>query len=103
MGLSGSAVCVFENLEIDKAFDGPFKEQTASTSFWMPVPDNRVPSPRPGRVSEQAVMLITYESKLFMTFFLIITCQVNLLNIQTNIYYVHGWFGIIKKLYAPNI
>ncbi|OXA59509.1 Semaphorin-1A [Folsomia candida] len=46
-----SAVCSFYMRDILKAFDGPFKGHTSLNSNWLPVPDNEVPSPRPGKCS----------------------------------------------------
>ncbi|XP_066271939.1 semaphorin-1A-like isoform X5 [Branchiostoma lanceolatum] len=46
--ISGSAVCAFDMENITEAFDGKYKEQETTQSTWLPVPPNRVPSPRPG-------------------------------------------------------
>ncbi|XP_041037547.1 sema domain, transmembrane domain (TM), and cytoplasmic domain, (semaphorin) 6E isoform X2 [Carcharodon carcharias] len=46
--IPGSAVCAFYMDDIESAFSGPFKEQRSTDSTWTPVPDDRVPSPRPG-------------------------------------------------------
>ena len=34
--------------DIDEAFNGQFKEQKDSSDNWLPVPDHKVPVPRPG-------------------------------------------------------
>jgi len=47
-GLHGSAVCTFNIEDVNRAFDGKFKEQATSTSAWLPVPSSKVPQPRPG-------------------------------------------------------
>jgi len=47
-GLMGSAACSFHIDDVTSAFDGKFKEQESSTSFWLPVADRKVPEPRPG-------------------------------------------------------
>lgn len=47
-GLMGSAICTFTTKDIQKAFDGKFKEQATSSSAWLPVIPSRVPEPRPG-------------------------------------------------------
>ncbi|CAH2242953.1 jg14521 [Pararge aegeria aegeria] len=44
----GSAVCTFTISDIQKAFEGKFKEQATSSSAWLPVISSRVPEPRPG-------------------------------------------------------
>ncbi|XP_078393405.1 semaphorin-6D-like [Cetorhinus maximus] len=46
--IPGSAVCAFYMDDIESAFNGPFKEQRSTDSTWTPVPDDRVPTPRPG-------------------------------------------------------
>ncbi|XP_018334945.1 semaphorin-2A, partial [Agrilus planipennis] len=47
-GLMGSAICSFALSDIQRAFNGKFKEQASSSSAWLPVLSNRVPEPRPG-------------------------------------------------------
>jgi semaphorin 6 len=49
--IGASAVCSFYTKDILRAFDGPFKGQSAITSNWLPVPDSEVPNPRPGQCS----------------------------------------------------
>lgn len=46
--IPGSAVCAFDMLDIANVFTGRFKEQKSPDSTWTPVPDERVPKPRPG-------------------------------------------------------
>uniref|UniRef100_A0A8D0KMA4 Sema domain-containing protein n=1 Tax=Salvator merianae TaxID=96440 RepID=A0A8D0KMA4_SALMN len=46
--IPGSALCAFRMLEINQVFSGAFKEQQSSTSVWKAVPDDKVPTPRPG-------------------------------------------------------
>nr|XP_024656813.1 semaphorin-6D [Maylandia zebra] len=46
--IPGSAVCAFYMDDIEKVFNGKFKEQRTSDSSWTPVPDEQVPRPRPG-------------------------------------------------------
>ncbi|XP_067832087.1 sema domain, transmembrane domain (TM), and cytoplasmic domain, (semaphorin) 6C isoform X2 [Heptranchias perlo] len=46
--IPGSAVCAFYMDDIQKAFDGRFKEQRSTDSTWTPVPEDRIPTPRPG-------------------------------------------------------
>uniref|UniRef100_A0A8C9SWP6 Sema domain, transmembrane domain (TM), and cytoplasmic domain, (semaphorin) 6A n=1 Tax=Scleropages formosus TaxID=113540 RepID=A0A8C9SWP6_SCLFO len=46
--IPGSAVCVYDMAEIAHAFTGRFKEQKSPDSTWTPVPEEKVPRPRPG-------------------------------------------------------
>uniref|UniRef100_A0A8C6MER8 Sema domain, transmembrane domain (TM), and cytoplasmic domain, (semaphorin) 6Ca n=1 Tax=Nothobranchius furzeri TaxID=105023 RepID=A0A8C6MER8_NOTFU len=46
--IPGSAVCAFYMDDIEKVFNGKFKEQRNSDSSWTPVADENVPRPRPG-------------------------------------------------------
>ncbi|KAL0962308.1 hypothetical protein UPYG_G00338420 [Umbra pygmaea] len=46
--IPGSAVCAFYMDDIEKVFNGKFKEQKTSDSAWTPVPEELVPKPRPG-------------------------------------------------------
>ncbi|XP_068103250.1 semaphorin-6A isoform X5 [Hyperolius riggenbachi] len=46
--IPGSAVCAYDMADIASAFTGRFKEQKSPDSTWTPVPDDRVPKPRPG-------------------------------------------------------
>ncbi|XP_048358808.1 semaphorin-6A isoform X2 [Sphaerodactylus townsendi] len=46
--IPGSAVCAYDMLDIANVFTGRFKEQKSPDSIWTPVPDERVPKPRPG-------------------------------------------------------
>lgn len=46
--IGGSAICVFQMSDIEEAFRGPFKHQESINANWLPVPDNKVPEPRPG-------------------------------------------------------
>ncbi|XP_046523548.1 semaphorin-6A isoform X2 [Equus quagga] len=46
--IPGSAVCAYDMLDIANVFTGRFKEQKSPDSTWTPVPDERVPKPRPG-------------------------------------------------------
>ncbi|XP_057592953.1 semaphorin-6A isoform X3 [Hippopotamus amphibius kiboko] len=46
--IPGSAVCAYDMHDIAKVFTGRFKEQKSPDSTWTPVPDERVPKPRPG-------------------------------------------------------
>ncbi|RXN22469.1 semaphorin-6D-like isoform X1 [Labeo rohita] len=46
--IPGSAVCGFYLDDIERVFNGRFKEQKNSDSMWTPVPEEHVPKPRPG-------------------------------------------------------
>ncbi|XP_077096511.1 semaphorin-6A isoform X5 [Siphateles boraxobius] len=46
--IPGSAVCAYDMAEIALAFTGRFKEQKSPDSTWTPVPEEKVPRPRPG-------------------------------------------------------
>ncbi|NXC08802.1 SEM6C protein, partial [Orthonyx spaldingii] len=45
-GIPGSAVCAFYLADVERSFEGPFAEPRGAT--WTPVPEDRVPQPRPG-------------------------------------------------------
>ena len=47
-GLPASAICAFHLTDIEKALDGPFKEQSTPNSYWTEA--TGVPSLRPGQV-----------------------------------------------------
>ncbi|XP_039566121.1 semaphorin-6C [Passer montanus] len=44
--IPGSAVCAFYLADVERSFEGPFAEPRGTT--WAPVPEERVPQPRPG-------------------------------------------------------
>ncbi|KAI4894292.1 hypothetical protein NFI96_002033 [Prochilodus magdalenae] len=46
--IPGSAVCAYDMADIATAFTGRFKEQKSPDSTWTPVPEDKVPKPRPG-------------------------------------------------------
>ncbi|KAM4014048.1 semaphorin-6C isoform 4-T4 [Anomaloglossus baeobatrachus] len=46
--ITGSGVCSFYMDEIEKVFNGKFKEQKTTESAWTPIPEEKVPVPRPG-------------------------------------------------------
>ncbi|XP_068188573.1 semaphorin-6D-like isoform X2 [Antennarius striatus] len=46
--IPGSAVCAFYMDDIERVFNGKFKEQRSSDLSWTPIPDEQVPRPRPG-------------------------------------------------------
>ncbi|XP_062454115.1 semaphorin-6C isoform X5 [Rhea pennata] len=46
--IPGSAVCAFYLADVERAFEGRFQEQRGPDGAWTPVPEERVPRPRPG-------------------------------------------------------
>ncbi|XP_042537823.1 semaphorin-6C isoform X2 [Dipodomys spectabilis] len=46
--IPGSAVCAFYLDDVERGFEGKFKEQRSLDGAWTPVSEDRVPSPRPG-------------------------------------------------------
>ncbi|XP_064494422.1 semaphorin-6C, partial [Pseudopipra pipra] len=44
--IPGSAVCAFYLADVERSFEGPFAEPRGAS--WTPVPEDRVPQPRPG-------------------------------------------------------
>ncbi|XP_072284712.1 semaphorin-6C isoform X1 [Pyxicephalus adspersus] len=46
--ITGSGVCAFYMDDIEKVFNGKFKEQKTTESAWTPIPEDKVPVPRPG-------------------------------------------------------
>lgn len=46
--IPGSAICAFSMEDIEKVFNGRFKEQKTPDSVWTAVPEDKVPNPRPG-------------------------------------------------------
>ncbi|MGH0183092.1 UNVERIFIED_CONTAM: hypothetical protein FKN15_011384 [Acipenser sinensis] len=46
--IPGSAVCAYDMEDVANAFTGRFKEQKSPDSTWTPVPEEKVPKPRPG-------------------------------------------------------
>ncbi|XP_052008089.1 semaphorin-6D-like isoform X4 [Xyrauchen texanus] len=46
--IPGSAVCAFSMADIEKVFQGRFKEQKTADSVWTPFPEDKLPKPRPG-------------------------------------------------------
>ncbi|KAI5707479.1 hypothetical protein M8J77_003340 [Diaphorina citri] len=46
--IGGSAICAFSMRQLMATFDGEFKEQDGMNANWLPVPQSKVPEPRPG-------------------------------------------------------
>uniref|UniRef100_A0A8C9TPR4 Semaphorin 6D n=1 Tax=Scleropages formosus TaxID=113540 RepID=A0A8C9TPR4_SCLFO len=46
--IPGSALCAFTMADIEKVFQGRFKEQKTPDSVWTAFPEDRLPRPRPG-------------------------------------------------------
>jgi len=53
----GSAICRFSLDEVQRSFDGNFKNQEKVNSNWLPMSPSQVPSPRPGRCYNQSASL----------------------------------------------
>lgn len=47
--IPGSAICAFTIDDILQVFEGRFKFQKDINSNWLPLPNENVPEPRPGR------------------------------------------------------
>ncbi|XP_018331529.1 semaphorin-1A [Agrilus planipennis] len=47
--IGGSAICAYNMRDIMAAFEGSFKDQEKLNSNWLPIPESRVPLPRPGQ------------------------------------------------------
>lgn len=47
--LGASAVCAFRLDDVKAAFNGQFKGQDDTNGNWLPVPNSKVPEPRPGK------------------------------------------------------
>lgn len=54
-GLPASAICAFEKSEIERVFNGPFKQQSSDMSFWTEAKPSSVPTPRPGMCSNDSM------------------------------------------------
>ncbi|KAJ1207961.1 hypothetical protein NDU88_003351 [Pleurodeles waltl] len=54
--IPGSAVCAYDMADIASVFTGRFKEQKSPDSTWTPVPEERVPRPRPGSCAGAAAL-----------------------------------------------
>ncbi|XP_030648913.1 semaphorin-6D [Chanos chanos] len=46
--IPGSAVCAFSMADIERVFQGRFKEQKTPDSVWTAYPEEKLPKPRPG-------------------------------------------------------
>ena len=55
--IGGSAICAFRLREVSDAFSGAFKEQRDMSANWLPVPEHKVPQPRPGACSNDTKTL----------------------------------------------
>uniref|UniRef100_A0A4W6CFB2 Semaphorin 6A n=1 Tax=Lates calcarifer TaxID=8187 RepID=A0A4W6CFB2_LATCA len=51
--IPGSAVCAYDMVEVANTFTGRFKEQKSPDSTWTPFPEEKVPKPRPGTLSNE--------------------------------------------------
>lgn len=55
--IGGSALCIYKMEDIESVFQGPFKHQEGLNSNWLPFPDNKVPTPRPGECVQDSRVL----------------------------------------------
>ncbi|CAG9855517.1 unnamed protein product [Phyllotreta striolata] len=55
--IGGSAICLFDMDEAETVFGGPFKHQEGINSNWLPVPEDKVPKPRPGECVQDSRVL----------------------------------------------
>ncbi|XP_063803059.1 semaphorin-6C isoform X2 [Pseudophryne corroboree] len=46
--ITGSGVCAFYMEDIERVFNGKYKEQKTTESAWTPILEEKVPTPRPG-------------------------------------------------------
>ncbi|KAI8432264.1 hypothetical protein MSG28_004702 [Choristoneura fumiferana] len=98
-GLMGSAICTFTIGDIQKAFEGKFKEQATSSSAWLPVISSRVPEPRPGTcVNDTASLPDTRD--LFFTRLVVDRVKVDMMGHQLDytVYYAGTNEGKIHKI-----
>uniref|UniRef100_A0A9L0T367 Semaphorin 6C n=1 Tax=Equus caballus TaxID=9796 RepID=A0A9L0T367_HORSE len=61
--IPGSAVCAFYLDDIERGFEGKFKEQRSLDGAWTPVSEDRVPSPRPGSCAGVGVAALFSSSR----------------------------------------
>lgn len=47
--IGGSAVCAYSVKDILRVFEGSFKHQDSINANWLPLPNDKVPDPRPGQ------------------------------------------------------
>ncbi|CAH0562660.1 unnamed protein product [Brassicogethes aeneus] len=56
--ISGSAICLYQMEDMNKVFQGAFKQQDSINSNWLPVPQDKVPTtPRPGECVQDSRIL----------------------------------------------
>ncbi|XP_049328808.1 semaphorin-6D-like [Astyanax mexicanus] len=63
--IPGSAVCGFYLDEMERVFQGRFKEQKGTDSAWSSVPEEQVPKPRPGSCAGEGSASAFSSSALF--------------------------------------
>ncbi|KAG5895086.1 hypothetical protein JTB14_023261 [Gonioctena quinquepunctata] len=56
--IGGSALCIFKMEDIQSVFEGPFKHQESINANWLPISDDKVPSPRPGECVKDSRVLL---------------------------------------------
>lgn len=52
--IDGSAICVYSMNSILEAFEGRFKSRRDMDSIWKPIEDSKVPTPRPGKCTDDS-------------------------------------------------
>lgn len=55
--IGGSAVCAYSVKDILDVFEGSFKHQESINANWLPLPNDKVPDPRPGRCARDSRIL----------------------------------------------
>jgi semaphorin 6 len=65
--IGGSAICAFSLYDIIEAFEGQFKEQRDLNSNWMPLTQEMVPEPRPGKCVDDSRTLPSVTVKFAKT------------------------------------
>ncbi|KAL1492772.1 hypothetical protein ABEB36_010971 [Hypothenemus hampei] len=65
--IGGSAICVFHMDDIEDVFKGPFKHQESINANWLPLPDSKVPEPRPGECVRDSRVLQEFNVNFMKT------------------------------------
>jgi len=108
--LSGSAVCAFRLHDVERVFDGAFKEQAALNYNWLPVPAHKVPEPRPGQCVNDSQTLPDVTLNFIKSHSLMDDSVPSMLNepliVRTGFQYVSFffllyYFGFIAYLHLP--
>jgi semaphorin 6 len=65
--IGGSAICAFSLHDIVEAFEGRFKEQRDINSNWLPLQQDKIPEPRPGKCVDDSRTLPSVTVKFAKT------------------------------------